>query len=383
MHVAINGWFWGQPGTGSGQYLRRLVGTFARLTPRLRITLIVPQGVEVEPPGPSVSGHHVPLKGSGHLAKFRFEQRTFPQAAGQVGADLAHVPYWGSPLRSPVPVVVTVHDLIPLVLPQYRGGALARLYTGLVAASARGAAAIITDSESAKQDILARLGVPPDRVTAIPLAAGEQYQPEEVELVSMALRKKYNLPAEFVLYLGGYDVRKNVAALLKAYTYVRDGLGDQFPLVLAGRLPQKESPRFTDVEALIDELDLRDVVRPIGWVDEGDEPGLYRMASCFVFPSRYEGFGLPLLEAMSCGTPVVAADATSLPEIAGDAGFLVSPDDPRRMAGAILATLNQPDVAEQMREKGLERAADFSWTHTIARTLNIYEQVAPHAVENG
>jgi glycosyltransferase involved in cell wall biosynthesis len=374
VHVAVNGWFWGQPGTGSGQYVRRLVASFAEYHPDLRITLIVPSGTEVDPPGDSIAIHPVDVPARGHWAKLRFEQRTFPAAAGGVGADLAHVPYWGSPLRSPVPVVVTIHDLIPLILPRYRGGPLARLYTGLVAASSRGAAMVITDSSASQTDIVDHLNLPPNRVRAIHLAAGEGYHPRRTDLVEIAVRRKYDLPDRFVLYLGGYDVRKNVDTLLRAYTYVREAAADAVPLVLAGRLPEHPSPRFSDVPSLVESLNLADVIDLIGWVDEGETPALYRLASCFVYPSRYEGFGLPVLEAMACGTPVVAGDAASLPEIVGDAGFLVAPDDARAMAGAILATLNQDDLAAGLRQRGLERAAEFSWARTAAQTREVYEQ---------
>ncbi len=381
LHVALNGWFWNRPDTGSGQYLRRLVGALAGQTPRVHITLVVPRGWPIEPPDGPVAVLPVDLPGRGHLAKLHFEQRLFPLAAGRIGADLVHVPYWGSPLRSPVPVAVTIHDLIPLALPAYRGGALARLYTGLVAASARGAAAVITDSQASRADILRRLHLPPDRVHVIYLAAGEQYHPRPGSLSDAAIRTKYSLPDEYVLYLGGYDVRKNVQTLLKAYTYVRDGVQDQYPLVLAGRLPKGRSPRFVDVRTLVERMNLSDVVRPIGWVDEDDAPALYRMASCFVFPSRYEGFGLPVLEAMACGTPVVAADAASLPEIVGDAGFLVDPDDARGMAGAIMATLLQDDLAHTLRQKAQARAAQFSWARTAAETLAIYQQAQARAAQ--
>lgn len=379
MHVAINAWFWDRPDTGSGQYVRRLVAALGEAAPHLRVTLVAPRGVAVEPPGASVSVVEAPLRGRGHWGKLRFEQQSFPRIAGEIGADIAHVPYWGAPLRSPAPIVVTIHDLIPLVLPEYRGGVLGRLYTSLVATTARGAAAVITDSEASQADILARLELPAERVHAIPLAAGEAYHPRPGQPAHAAVREKYGLPPEFVLYLGGYDVRKNVHTLLKAYTYVRDGLGDAYPLVLAGRLPQGSSARFTDVERLISAMSLGDAVRTIGWVDDGDAPALYRMAACFAFPSRYEGFGLPVLEAMSCGTPVVAADAASLLEIVGDAGFLVPPDDARQMAGAILATLNQGEVAAQMRERGLQRAGQFSWARTAEQTLRVYERAARHA----
>lgn len=375
MHIAINGWFWNNPGVGSGQYVRRMVATFAEITPRLRINLIVPEDHTVESPGESVTVTHVPMKGRGHIAKVQFEQNIFPRAAAELGADLAHVPYWGSPLRCSIPMVVTVHDIIPLILPEYRGGLLARFYTGLVAAAARGASAVITDSLASKADIIAHLGIPESTIHAIPLAAGKRYHPREGGLVDMAVRKKYDLPEEFVLYVGGYDIRKNVHTLLKAYTYIRDGAGDMFPLVLAGKIPEKKSKRFTDVVGLAEKMNVRDVIHFPGWIDDEDMPALYRLARVFAFPSRYEGFGLDVVEALSCGTPVVATDTSSIPEIVGDAGFLVAPDDARHMAGSILAMLNQEDLHRTMSRKALEQAKQFSWARTIAETLAVYEQV--------
>jgi len=375
MHIAFNAWFWNRPDTGSGQYLRGLVKGLRAAAPDLRLTLIAPEGWQIEPPN-GATVERVSLKGSGHLAKAVFEQDGFPKAAAKVGADIAHVPYWGSPLASPIPVVVTIHDLIPLILPQYRGGILARLYTGLVAASARGAAAVITDSEHSRQDIIKRLGLPTEQVTAIHLAAGEEYHPRPAMTLDEPVRKKYGLPPEYVLYLGGFDARKNIENLIKAFTYVKTGTQDAYPLVLAGRLPEKKSPRFADVRGLIEAMNVSDVVQLIGEVDEADKPALYRMANCFVFPSRYEGFGLPVLEAMACGVPVVTSDRSSLPEIVGDAAFTVAPDDARHWGGSILAVLVQENVAQDLKEKGLARARQFSWERTARETLAVYEKIA-------
>ncbi len=179
--------------------------------------------------------------------------------------------------------------------------------------------------------------------------------------------------------IGVREMHADVAERQSAEQCVRDGVQDQYPLVLAGRLPKGRSPRFVDVRTLVERMNLSDVVRPIGWVDEDDLPALYSAASVFVFPSLYEGFGLPVLEAMACGTPVVAADAASLPEIVGDAGFLVDPDDARGMAGAIMATLLQDDLAHTLRQKAQARAAQFSWARTAAETLAIYQQAASFA----
>jgi hypothetical protein len=181
MHVAINGYFWNRPFTGSGQYTRQLIYHFNRLISDLDITLIYPQiAGEPEPEAvpPSVKVKLVPLR-AGHVGKVIFEQRDFPRACTAVGADLGHVPYWGSPLRSPVPLVVTVHDITTLHVPEYRRTVTARLYNALVTASARGASHIITDSFSSKLDIMDHLHVPEEDVTAVYLAVGPEYTPTE------------------------------------------------------------------------------------------------------------------------------------------------------------------------------------------------------------
>ena len=377
MHVAINGYFWNRPFTGSGQYTRQLITHFNRLVSDLEISLIYPQlpgQAEPEAVPAGINVKIVPLR-TGHLGKVIFEQRDFPRACAAVGADLAHVPYWGSPLRSPVPLVVTVHDITTLQVPEYRRSLSARLYNALVTASARGASHIITDSFSSKLDIIDHWHVPEKDVTAIYLAASPQYTPTQNSLVDMAVLRKYDLPDFYVLYLGGYEIHKNVMTLLHAYTYVAKALGTEYPLVLAGRNPEQVTETFPDYEGYIERLGLTPYVRWIGFVDEEDKPVLYRNAETFVFPSRYEGFGLPPLEAMACGTPVVASDSGSLIEVIGDAGFAVHPDAPRDMAGAIIATIVQENLAAELRQKGLAQAAKFSWEKTATETALVYDEV--------
>jgi glycosyltransferase involved in cell wall biosynthesis len=376
MHVAINGYFWNRPFNSSGQYTRQLIYHFNRLISDLDITLIYPQiAGEPEPEAvpPSVKVKLVPLR-AGHVGKVIFEQRDFPRACTAVGADLAHVPYWGSPLRSPVPLVVTVHDITTLHVPEYRRTVTARLYNALVTASAKGSSHIITDSFSSKLDIMDHLHVPEEDVTAVYLAVTPEYTPTENSLVDMAVLRKYDLPDFYVLYLGGYEIHKNVMNLLHAYTYVAKALGTDYPLVLAGRKPTQVTETFPDYEGYIERVGLAAHVRWIGFVDEADKPVLYRNAETFVFPSRYEGFGLPPLEAMACGTAVVASDSGSLIEVIGDAGFAVHPDAPRDMAGAIIATIVQENLAAELRQKGLAQAAKFSWEKTATETALVYDQ---------
>lgn len=378
MHVAINAAFWNQPNTGSGQYTRQLVYYLNRLVSDLTITLVYPQvpgEPEPEAVPPSVHVKRVPVR-AGNLGKVWFEQRLFPHACREVGATVAHVPYWGGPLQSPVPLVITVHDLTTLLVPEYRRPFGNRLYNALVSASARGAVRIITDSNASKRDIITHLHIPADKVERIYLAADSQFNSQDGGLMEMAVLRKYDLPDFYVLYLGGYELHKNVTTLLLAWTYVGQALGEDYPLVLAGRKPTQVNEIYPNYDAYIKQLGIEEYVRWIGFVDEEDKPVLYRNAETFVFPSRQEGFGLGVLEAMASGTPVVTTNAASLPEVIGEAGFAVEPDDARGMAGAIIATIIQDNLRAELRQKGQQQAANFSWEKTATETLLVYDAAA-------
>jgi glycosyltransferase involved in cell wall biosynthesis len=375
MHIAFNGWFWDQPNTGSGQYVRRLLHHLGRVAPDLQMTLVLPphnQSPDDLPDNVSI----ITTRGSsGNLGKVWFEQRTFPHMVGRVGADIAHVPYWGPPLSSPAKLVTSILDVIPLAIPDYSRGFKNRLYTSLVSAAAHGSAHTITISHAAKADIVKYLGLPEDSITVTHLAADEVFHPRIGAERDEAVRKKHNLPDQFVLYLGGFDLRKQVNQLLLAYTYVGQAEGDNIPLVIAGKPPQWGSYMFPDLPHYAEELKISDYVRWIGYIDEQDKPSLYRLADVYVFPSMYEGFGLMPLEAMASGTPVVANDVSSIPEVVGDAAYLVENGSARAMAGAIIALLLQKPFRESLINQGLARATHFSWRKTAKETLAVYEQV--------
>lgn len=378
MHLVVNGFFWNQPNTGSGQYTRQLVTHLKQLVSDLEITLVYPQvsgqkGPKAVPREVGVATINVR---PGHLGKVHFEQILFPRVCEALKADIAHIPYWGAPLRSPAPMVVTIHDLTTLLFREYRRGFKARMYNALVSASARSASHVITDSQASKRDIVDRLGIRAEEVTAVYLAAGSEFRPEPDLLLNMAILQKYELPEEYILYLGGYEIHKNVAALLKAYTYVRKALGADYPLVLAGKKPEKKSRRYPDYDRHIAHLELENAVHWAGYIDEEDKPAIYRGAASFAFLSKYEGFGLPPLEAMASGLPVVASNRSSLPEVIGDAGFSLDPDDHRGIGGSIIATIVQENLAEEMRQKGIEQAAKFSWEKTAIETTLIYNKIS-------
>jgi glycosyltransferase involved in cell wall biosynthesis len=372
MRVAINAWFWDSSTTGTGQYTRRLVEHLVALEPGLEAMSVAPKGW-----GPEVSDHLLPeprnvKPETGSLRKVWFEQVAFPRACARLDVDVAHVPYWAPPLAPSAPTVVTIHDLIPLLLREYRGGPLVRLYTALVSTAVRSAALVITDSEASRQDIIAHLGLPTGRVRVVHLAADGRYTPapafEDVEV-----RTRYSLPERYVLYLGGFDVRKNVATALGTYRWAGSAIGDGCPLVIAGRLPGQDTSFAPDPRRLaqgqgVDEQ----FVRFIGFVGEADKPALYRGAVALIFPSRYEGFGLPPLEALACGTPVVGSDASSIPEVVGDAGVLLPPDDAEGMAGALIQLATDGGFRAELSRRALVQAARFSWERTARETLAAY-----------
>ena len=380
MHLAINAWFWDQPATGSGQTVRYLVPALVEQDPSLEITLVAPDWVAGDRTAlpPRVTLRPIACR-PGNLGKLWFEQVAFPRACRRLGVDLAHVPYFASPLSPPAPTLVTIHDLIPMVLPLYRGSPLVRLYTALVAGAAARARLILADSQASRQDILDRLPVPASRVQVVYLAPAPHYRPVGDASLLDAVRRKYALPETFVLWLAGFDVRKNARALLHAYTWVHSALGDDYPLVMAGGLPAKDTPFFPDPRRLAAELGLAGAVRFPGWIDEADKPALYSAATVFAFPSRYEGFGLPILEAMACGTPVVTSNTTSLPELAGAAAFQIDPDDSRQLSAALISLCVQEDLRREMRQKGLAQAARFTWEKTAQETLAAYRRALESA----
>ena len=375
MHVAINAWFWDQPTTGSGQYTRRLVKGLTALETDLQITLVAPAPGEQEDGDERYARHPIACPRA-NLGKVWFEQVAFPRACRRLGADLAHVPYWAPPLRPSLPTVVTIHDLIPLLLDAYRGGLLVRLYTALVTRAARHAELVLTDSQASRRDILARLRLPEAHVRAIYLALEAGYDPTPTPQ-DADIRAKYDLPAQYVLYLGGFDVRKNLVTAIEAYGRAAPTIGERHPFVIAGRLPREDTAFTPHPRRLARErgVDRRCVHFP-GFVAQGDEPALYRGATAFIFPSRYEGFGLPPLEAMACGTPVVGSDAASLPEVVGDGGMLFGPHDAEGMAQALIRLVRDAAFRADLSRRALRQASRFSWQHTARQTMAAYDDVA-------
>lgn len=379
MRILINGWFIDQPHTGSGQYTLQLLKHLPRVAPEHKYSIVVPKGnsfeiIDLHQDSNLQSLTSASQRPKSNIRKMIFEQSIVPRAASAYQADLIHVPYWAPPLRSSVPIVVTIHDLIPLLLKEYRGGPLVRMYTGLVSAAARGAALILTDSNASRLDIIQHLKIDAARIRTIYLAADEKFSTHADPIDHAALHQNYDLPDEYVLYLGGFDARKNIETLLQIYTWAQDTIGIDYPLVIAGQLPDRHDAFFHDPRIIAKQLEVEDVVRCIGPVAEEDKAALYQAARAFLFPSLYEGFGLPPLEALACGLPVIGSNATALSEIVGAAGVLVDPKDARAMAGALIAVVTENKLHDDLADRAVQQAAKFSWEKCARETVLVYEE---------
>jgi alpha-1,3-rhamnosyl/mannosyltransferase len=280
------------------------------------------------------------------------------------------------PYRVGRPTVLTVHDLIPLLFPRQSTWQARLLFRWALSLALRASHRVIAVSESTARDLQQYFHTPSERVSVIPEAPDPTFYPRPPAEVA-AVRRKYGLPAPFVLYVGSNKPHKNLPRLIEAWSLLTPHVShftfhaSRFTLVIAGVW----DPRYPEPRLLAERLGLQNV-RWLGPVPEADLPALYSAATLFVFPSLYEGFGLPVLEAMACGVPVICSNTSSLPEVAGDAALLVDPTDVRALAAAITDLLEDESRREEMRERGLQQAARFSWERTAAMTLEMYREVA-------
>jgi glycosyltransferase involved in cell wall biosynthesis len=265
--------------------------------------------------------------------------------------------------------VLTIHDAIPYVCPQTSTRLDWLIYHAWLPLAVRAADAVITDSGRSREDIVTYLPVSPGRVVVVPLAADRRFRPMETADVEPVLRG-YGVEQPYILYVGSLESRKNLPRLLQAYARLRQWSA-RWTLVIVGARKWKSSPIFDTVE----QLRLGPYVHFTGYVADTHLPALYAGAELFVFPSTYEGFGLPVLEAMACGTPVVCSNTSSLPEVVGDAALTVDPTDVEGLAEAMRRVLADAGLRQDLRARGLARAQQFTWERTARETLAVYRQV--------
>jgi glycosyltransferase involved in cell wall biosynthesis len=293
----------------------------------------------------------------------------YPRLARKDGLSLLHMTYVAPPILA-CPLILSIHDVSYRVYPQFFSPRVRLLLGLLVRPGARRAARIITISESAKRDIVRFYRVPPERIVVTPLAAGGQFRPQSESDVSR-VRRSYKLPTRYILAVGNVQPRKNLPRLVRAFGTLVTDIPD-LALVIAGQSGWQGS----EVEATVRQLGLAERVRFTGFVPNADLPALYGGAELFCYPSLYEGFGLPPLEAMACGTPTVTSNTASLPEVVGDAAVTVDPTSVAEISSALRSLLEDPRRRADYSRRGIARAALFSWDHTARLTRDVYAAVS-------
>jgi len=287
--------------------------------------------------------------------------------------DVLHVQFTAPPF-CPCPVVVSIHDLSFEHLPETfkrRSRTQLRL---TVRHSARRATRILSLSEHTRRDIIETYRIDAEKVSAIPLAAAEHFGPVNDNRELQRVRHNYGIAGDYILCVGSIQPRKNLARLIRAYALLRgNSSADKLPkLVLVGKCAWL----YDETLRTLEKTGVKDTSVVTGYVPESDLPALYSGALCFVYPSYFEGFGLPPLEAMKCGAPVIVGDRTSLPEVVGDAALSVDPFNIEAIAAAITRLVNNSTLRHELSVRGQERARMFSWQHTARETLKVYTEVA-------
>ena len=355
---------------GIGTYVRNLLRHLSRLDAQTEYVLFCREAdcSSVEELGPN-------FRAIAEVAKpySVSEQLRIPMDLRREKIDLFHAPHYVLPLLTPCKSVVTIHDCIHLRFPQYLPNRLGLAYawSSMWVATHR-ASRVLTVSEASKRDILHYYSIPDHRIdviyNAIDDRLGEEPSPEDIERV----RDRYQLNAPYVLYAGNIKPHKNLERLIEAFHMLRqDPDLAHVKLLIIG----DEISKYATLRRAVHRYKLHKYVRFFGFVPDKTLAVLYRLARVFVFPSLYEGFGFPPLEAMASGAPVITSNVSSLPEVVGDAALLIDPLDPVAISDAMRRVLMDSDLRENLRQRGLRRVKEFSWERSVRRVREIYDEV--------
>lgn len=340
--------------TGVGRYTSDLAAALAHLP-----------GIQLERLGAHAGGAGPVRRRAGRLGTaVAYYPVLLGREAGRRRVDLLHLPAPVTPVRAPVPLVVTVHDVRAWREPEQFGRVGLRRHRLLTTRIVRGAARVLVGTEQMRRDVVEFTGVPSARVQVVPLGVDARFNPVEPDPGRLAHR--FGIPpGPFILWVGTTEPRKGLAPLLRAFALMRRR-APHVALVLVGEWGLADAAVERDLEQLG-----RSIIRP-GFVSDDELVTLYSASACFCFPSLYEGFGLPPLEAMACGTPVVASSRAGIPEVVGDGGVLVDPEDPDALADALEAVVLDPAHAADLRRRGRARARHFTWARSAELTVGAY-----------
>jgi len=359
LKIAIDARKWRDYGIGT--YVRNLVRHLARLDHETTYFLFCNHADEATLR--DLAENFVPVVDDS-LGYSVAEHISIPLKLRKHGADLFHAPHYVRPVFCPTPAVVTVHDCIHLLFPQYLPNRFAWSYArAMLGVAARRSALVFTVSEASRADILRFYpDADPERIRVVPNAIDPSILEDPGDEETARVRERYQIRGRFVLYAGNIKPHKNIDRLIAAFGLLKERPGhEDVKLLIIG----DEVNRMGSLRRSVEGAGVRADVRFFGFVPDRTLAALYRLASVFAFPSLYEGFGLPPLEAMACGTPVVTSNISSLPEVVGDAALLVDPTSVEQIAGAIERVLDDAALAADLSRRGRLRAASFSWERSV------------------
>jgi glycosyltransferase involved in cell wall biosynthesis len=301
-----------------------------------------------------------------------FEEYYIPENLKNKGIDVYHVPQNGIGLskKKSCIYISTIHDLIPYVMPETVGKGYLKKFISQMPEIIQSSDTIITVSEFSKKDIMRIFDVEEDKIKVTHLAADSVFVPMDKEVVKEFLNKTYGISNDYILYLGGFSPRKNVKSILVAFSRIYKNLSKDYKVVIIG--PSKDEHSY--LMSLCESLEIRDKVHFTGYVPYEHLPYFYNGCSAFVYPSLYEGFGLPPLEAMYCKVPVITSNVSSIPEVVGDGAILINPFDTEELKNAMERVLENDALSSELAERGYIRSRAFGWDITAQKTLNIYKE---------
>lgn len=364
--------------TGVGEYARCLLKSLTEFDRENHYWLFIKED-QCEQYNPGRENFHiVPQSRILHnrMIRLLWEQTALPLHLLRRKIELLHSIHYTTPWIAPCKRVITFHDMTFYLFPEKHTWIKRLFFQSIIPVSIKKANHIFADSKNTKADIIKILDISPAKIDVVYLAADSNYRPFNIESLDLNLKKKYGIRFPYILYVGTLEPRKNVSRLIQAYHRLSTETSLEHQLVIAG----KKGWAYKGIFDMVGSLDQRTQEKIIftGYVPEDDLPSLYNAADLFVYPSLYEGFGIPPLEAMACGIPVIASNISSIPEVVGDAGILVDPRDTQAIFEAMQEVLKNRELRAELKRKGIQAAKTFSREKMAQEILAVYKKAIAH-----
>lgn len=375
MKIAIDIRTINKPRSGVGYYVTNLIQKLQEIDKDNDYCLISNNG-EYENTfraQPNFENHRTCISNENHLFGDFWESFYLPRLLEKKNVSVFHGPAFMVPLiKRNMGTVVTIHDIVSFIMPDTIPMKYAFYMRNLIKLVSRRADRIISVSESTKKDLITWLGTPEEKITVVHQAVSEMFHPAINGDGGAEIRRRFGIRGRYMLFVGNLEPRKNLIRLMEAFAIARERLGGPIQLVICG----KKGWLCSGILKTYERIRRGDDILITNYVNEKDLLGLYQNAEMFVFPTRYEGFGLPALEAMACGAPVITSNVSSLPEITGGAAILINPSEVNEISDAMIKLACSESLRNELREKGYKQAKLFSWTKTARETLDVYRSLS-------